>query len=223
MGTHRRHSLPVCGATPIDLPAAYYGIHASNIHRYLRVLHNHDVSSLRQDMTNNDPVAISQASLHRAIVLGALLVAVDAFFLNQGAVSLLVGIWLIVVVLPHTFLAKQYAKVRVQRLRNIAVYLVAVILVFLLNAANKGIAQSRADILVAAVKAFNTKNERYPGSLEELVPDHIERVPFAKYTFFLNRFSYYTSDQGTSLFYVDLPPFGRPTYSFTRNEWGYID
>jgi hypothetical protein len=38
-----------------------------------------------------------------------------------------------------------------------------------------------------------------------------------------NDFWYRTSPESTVLFYVELPPFGRPTYSFTRNEWGYLD
>jgi hypothetical protein len=100
---------------------------------------------------------------------------------------------------------------------------VAVILVLVFNTANNRLARSRAETLVSAVKAFHDKNQRYPKILEELVPDHVKQVPLAKYTFTFNRFSYLTSDQGTSLLYVSFPPFGRPTYSFTRNAWHYID
>ena len=157
------------------------------------------------------------------MLLGALLVAVDAFILNQGAIALVVGLWLVLVGLPRTFLAKKYATVRGPRLRNMAVYLAAVILVFALNAANNLLARSRAEALVLAIKSFHAKNQRYPGSLAELVPDHADRVPVAKYTLMFNRFWYSTSSQGTILYYMDLPPFGRPTYSFTRNEWVYLN
>jgi len=174
-------------------------------------------------MPNEQSPSIPQPSLWRAVLLGALYVVVDAFILNQGAVALLVGLWLLLVGLPRTFLAKKYATVRAQRLRYLGVYFVAVLLVFAINATNNRLAQSRAERLVSAVKAFHAQNHRYPKSLEELVPDYVELVPLAKYTFLFNKFSYYTSDQGTSLFYADFPPFGRPTYSFTRNEWGYLD
>ena len=174
-------------------------------------------------MTTAEPAAVSQPSLRQAILFGALLVTVDVFLLGQGALALLVGICLLFIGLPRTFLARKFVAVRARRLRNIAVYLAAVIAVFLLNAENNRIARSRADTLVSAVNAFHAKNQRYPNSLQELVPDHIDRVPLAKYALMFNRFSYYTSGQGASLFYVELPPFGRPTYCFTRNEWGYLD
>jgi len=174
-------------------------------------------------MTNEQPVLPAKLSIWRSVFLGMLLVVIDAFSLNQGALALLVGLWTLLVGLPRSFLAKKYAKVRAARLRNIAIYFLAVILVFVLNTANNRLARSRAETLVLAVKAFHDKNQRYPKSLEELVPHHVKRVPLAKYTFMFNRFSYFTSDQDTGLFYVALPPFGRPTYSFTRNAWGYLD
>jgi hypothetical protein len=174
-------------------------------------------------MTDDKPAPAARRSLQEAIVIGLLLIVIDAFVLNQGAIALVVGLWLLLVGLPRTFLAKKYVTVRPQRLRNIAVYLTAVIMVFVLNAVNNRIAQARAESLITAVKAFHAKNQRYPRSLEELVPDFVEQVPVAKYTFVESRFVYVTSDRSTILFYVASPPFGRPTYSFTRNEWQYLD
>jgi hypothetical protein len=174
-------------------------------------------------MGNEQSVSLPKPSIGRAVLLGTLLVVIDAFFLNQGAIALLVGLWMLLVGLSRTFVAKKYATVRAARLRNIAVYFVAVILVFVFNALNNHLAQSRANALISAVKAFHGKNQRYPRSLEELVPDYVERVPLAKYTLMVNKFWYYTSDQDASLFYVDFPPFGRPTYSFRRDAWDYLD
>lgn len=164
-------------------------------------------------------------SARRAIFLALLLVVLDAFYLNQGAIAAVVGLWLLFISLPYTFFAKKFAAVRKQRVRNIAIYFGAVVLVLAFNAANNAIAKRRAEVLISAVQAFHAKNQRYPRSLEELVPAYIERVPLAKYTFSLNRFSYFTLENGSDarLFYVELPPFGRPTYSFGRGEWGYID
>lgn len=161
-------------------------------------------------------------SLTRAVVLAILLVIVDALWLNQGVIAFLVGLGLLFIGLPRTLLRK-FVLVRPQRLRNLGVYLSAVVLIFLLNALNNRIAQSRAEALVSAVKSFHSENQRYPQSLEELVPRYIEHVPLAKYTLIFNQFRYVTSDNGTYLEYMDMPPFGRPVYSFSRGEWLYLD
>lgn len=161
-------------------------------------------------------------SLIRAVVLAILLVIVDALWLNQGVITILVGLGLLFVGLPRTFLRK-FASVRPQRLRNLGVYLLAVVLVFILNTLNNRLAQSRAEVLVSAVKSFNSENQRYPKSLEELVPIYIEQVPLAKYTLTFNQFRYFTSDNDTYLEYMDMPPFGRPAYSFSKGEWLYLD
>jgi len=174
-------------------------------------------------MSGEQPTALAVTSWRRALLLGSLLIVLDAFYLNLGGIALLVGLWLLVISLPRTFLAKKFATVRRQRLRNITIYFVAVILVFMFNAVNNTIAKRRADVLVSAVKAFHTKNQRYPKSLEELVPDYVERIPLAKYTLTFDRFWYRTEGSDAWLFYVKFPPFGRPTYSFARDKWTYLD
>lgn len=174
-------------------------------------------------MKNEQPALVRQRSLRSAIFFGLALIAVDAFVMNQGAIALLVGLWLLFVGLPLTLFAKKYATVRLLRLRNIAIYFVAIILVFVLNAANNQMAKSRAEVLVSTIKSFHEKNLRYPKSLAELVPDYVEQVPVAKYTLMFNQFGYYKTEQGASLYFVSLPPFGRPIFSFPNNKWGYID
>ena len=174
-------------------------------------------------MMNEQPASIPQPSLRKALFYGLVLVVVDGLLISGGLIAVWVGLWQLLVGLPRTLLSKKYAAVRRPRLRIIAVYFVAVILVFVLTATFNRIAQSRAETLVAAIKTFHTKNQRYPKSLAELVPNYYERLPRAKDLSIFGFFYYSTSDQETFLFYVDLPPFGRPTYSFTRNEWGYLD
>jgi hypothetical protein len=174
-------------------------------------------------VSSDQPTAPKARSLRRALLLASLLIFLDAFYVNSGAIALLVGLWVLVIGLPRTFLAKKFVAVRRQRLRDIAIYIAAVILVFVFNAANNNIAKRRADVLVSAVKAFHTKNQRYPQSLEELVPDYVERIPLAKYTLGLNHFFYRPYSPHPVLFYVESPPFGRPTYSFARDEWTYLD
>ena len=53
----------------------------------------------------------------------------------------------------------------------------------------------------------------------------IEQVPLVKYTLGQNMFYYhhYMPEDKASLFYVALPPFGRPMYFFPENRWSYMD
>lgn len=153
----------------------------------------------------------------RAIIL----VAVDAFLLNQGAIAAITAIVLLVR-LPWIF-RKKVADTRRRRLRNFAIYMSAVVLVFALNIGNNAIAQHRAEALVVTVKAYHAKYRCYPTALADLAPEFIDRVPIAKYTFWgFFWYAKYECDRAV-LFYVKVPPFGRPTYSFERDEWIYLD
>jgi hypothetical protein len=167
--------------------------------------------------------APSVPSLPRVAICAALLVFLDAFAFNQGAIAAVVGAWLVLVSLPRTFLSRQFTTVRAPRLRNIAIYFSAVILVFVLNGINNGIAQDRATGLVTAVHAYHAANKAYPASLAQLVPAHIASVPRAKYTLLFSDFTYFASGDDARLLYVDLPPYGRPVYSFNQKSWGYLD
>src|SRR5262245_44193536 len=161
-------------------------------------------------------------SLGRAIELAGVLVGVDAFLLNQGGMAFLVGAVLLLVGLPRAFLPR-FRPVRWLRLRNLAVYFAAVMLVFVFNVVNNRIAHARAEQLVTAVKAYHAKYYQYPPSLDALVPEFIESVPRAKYTLIFGTFLYANSSGRPFLFYVAVPPFGRPTYSFATDQWTYRD
>lgn len=163
-----------------------------------------------------------QPSLHKAVGGAIALVFFDAFFLNQGAISALVGVGLILIGLPLAVLRRPYSA-RAARIRNLGVYALAIITVFALNAANNRLAHYRAEALISAIKSFHQKYHRYPEKLDNLVPEFIEHVPVAKYTLFINNFFYRADDGKAVLFYVSFPPFGRPIYSFSKDEWGYLD
>lgn len=170
---------------------------------------------------NNRPKIKKEASLSTAIARGAVLVLFDAFFLNQGAASALVGIVIVLVGLPMAILKKPYSA-RAARFRNLGIYILAVVMVFTLNIANNRLAQHRAESLVAAITSFHQKYHRYPKTLDNLVPEYIDHVPLAKYTLTFNSFFYYAGDDGDAiLYYVDLPPFGHPIYDFKIAKWDY--
>src|SRR5690606_16471879 len=104
--------------------------------------------------------------------------------------SLAFAVVLLVVGLPRAFLPR-FRPVRRARLRNIAVYLSAVAIVWTFNLANQSIAQSRAQDLVDAVTAYQAEHKRYPRSLQDLVPEYIHEVPRAKYTLAFAEFRYF--------------------------------
>jgi hypothetical protein len=165
---------------------------------------------------------MKRINLRRALIWAGVLVAVDVFLLNQGVISALVGLWMLFVSLPRAAFAKDLEQRR-PRLVRVAIFVGAVLLVFGLNWANNQIARNRAETLIAAIKAFNQKNHRYPTTLDELAPGFIDHVPNAKYAYVSASFYYVSSPEHHSLFYMAFPPFGRPTYNFERNTWGYLD
>lgn len=160
--------------------------------------------------------------LWRALAAAALLLFVDAIWLGQGIISLLLALGLLFVSLPRTF-TRKFAAVRRERLRNLAIYLGAIVLVVGWNTFNLWIAQRRAETIVAAVKAYRADHGAYPRALSALVPRYIDAVPRAKYTLAFGQFQYLRSDDDALLLYVGLPPFGRSVYSFARNAWSYLD
>lgn len=179
-----------------------------------------DIKAVRR-LWRDSQKAPKVAPLYQALTGAAILVFFDAFVLGQGGYSSLFGFWLVFVSLPRSFTAR-FRVVRPERLRNLGIYLVAVLMVLSLNWTNNRIAQTRAENLVAEIKTFHSRYGHYPASLQELVPEFIEQVPLAKYTLGFNRFIYY-GGKDAMLMYVAIPPFGRPYYNFADDRWGYLD
>jgi hypothetical protein len=167
--------------------------------------------------------AAPRPSLRLALGLSLLLVVVDAFVLNQGAIAFLVGAWLVLVSVPRALLLKRFRGVRLLRLAGIGIGLVAVVVVFALNALQNRMARHRAEAVIVAVEAFHADQKRYPENLAQLAPEYLESVPRAKYTVFFHDFIYFASAGDATLMFVALPPFGRPTYRFVSGKWGYLD
>ena len=168
------------------------------------------------------PKPPKETTVRQAALAGALLIFIDAFWFNQGVIAGLLGAGLVLVGLPLALFRKPH-PIRAQRLRNLSIYAVSVILVFALNALNNRVAASRAEVVIAAVKAFHGKNGRYPESLNDLTPEFLDHIPLAKYTLGQNTFYYHVTEGRAVLFYVKFPPFGRPIYRFADDKWGYID
>lgn len=173
-------------------------------------------------MSNSAQQEAKPISLPKTFVWAGVLIIIDAFFVNQGVISAVIGLWMILVSLPRAAFTKDPELMR-RRLARVAIFLGAVAIVFGLNWVNNKIAKSRAETLIIAIKSFNQKHQRYPEKLDELVPEFVEYIPVAKYTFSFGKFYYDAPPGYHGLFYIAMPPFGRPIYNFERNAWGYID
>jgi len=157
-------------------------------------------------------------SLRAALLLAAVLFITDALFLNLALVSLFVCVGVILVGIPKALTRVQRPE-RVRRLRNSAIYLAGAALAFAFIEVNAYVAHGRAEQLITSVEAFRARHARYPKTLEELVPDHIARVPRANYSPRFGRFNYAYAAEDPWLSYNSGSPFGMRVYSFARREW----
>ncbi|MFI5301565.1 MAG: hypothetical protein ACHREM_26045 [Polyangiales bacterium] len=91
--------------------------------------------------------------------------------------------------------------------------------------ANRRLATRRASVIVAAIERYRAERGSYPETLHSLVPTYMPDVPRAKWTLGFADFKYWPRpEQGdATLFWTDIPPFGRPTYSSKRKQWHVID
>ncbi len=164
-----------------------------------------------------------QKSLKRVFIWVGALIIIDTFVLSAGVISMLIGIWMLLVAIPRALFFTKAPELKWYRLRRAAVFLGAAALVFLYTFGNNQIAKKRAETVISAVKSFNEKNHRYPAKLEELMPDFIDRVPTAKFSLLYNSFVYISTSEDHTLLYFTMPPYGRRVYSFERNEWLIMD
>lgn len=148
---------------------------------------------------------------------GALaLVVLDGFVLNQGLLSLFVGLWAVFSLL--LLASGKIEHTRRDSLRSL-ILLSAALLVLLSNWLNNRMALDHAGQIITAVQRYNDRHGRYPDTLTALVPVFMEEIPAAKYSLFFNSFTYSTRAGEAYLSYMEMPPFGNPTYLFSSKQW----
>lgn len=82
------------------------------------------------------------------------------------------------------------------------------------------VAQRRAVAVIGAIERYQRDQGQYPHTLDDLVPAYLPAVPRAKLTLTFNRFSYSDGgDEGGSLRWTRLPPYGLARYSFKERRW----
>jgi hypothetical protein len=159
------------------------------------------------------------------ILASTCLFLVDSFVLNQGFVSAVVILIVLLVLLPRALWAYRTCRnVGRRRLTTAAIYLVAAFAVLSANAIQNRIADQRAVVLGNACLAFHGKYHRYPQRLQELVPEFISALPAAKSLSGI-AFVYVPNPSGGEpmLFYEAVPPFGRRFYHIESRSWGFLD
>ena len=119
------------------------------------------------------------ASLHPVLFFAGLLFVMDALVVNVVCLSLLVGIFQVVVGLPLLFLKQDGRR---QRLRNIGIFVGVLVMVVVMVNVNAYIAPLHADRLIEAIESYRAATGVYPKKLDDLVPKFIDHVPWAQYT-----------------------------------------
>lgn len=161
--------------------------------------------------------------IKKSILIAIGLFIFDAFIMNQGAIAIIAILVIILWLLPKSAFLKYKKRSPAVPLTKALIYGAMALAVLTANFANNKLAKYRAEKLIVAIEAFHQSTGSYPEKLTDLVPAYIPDVPNAKYALTSNKFWYYNDQGNASLFYVAHPPFGRPTYSFNRHSWGYID
>ena len=86
-----------------------------------------------------------------------------------------------------------------------------------LDFANKKIAMSRAETIIAASRAYKDKTGAYPKTLQALVPEYLEAVPRAKYTVLWSKFHYADG----RLAWMLAPMTVMPSYDLNTGNWSF--
>lgn len=86
-----------------------------------------------------------------------------------------------------------------------------------LDFANKKIAMSRAETIIAACGAYKSKTGAYPETLQALVPEYMKAVPRAKYTVLWSAFHY----REGRLAWMLVPMTVMPSYDLNAGKWSF--
>ena len=161
--------------------------------------------------------------MRRTVIIAIILFGLDAVVFNQGFIAFITLFIALPIMFVRALIRWKDKPLLKKRLTACGIYLFMSILILASIGINNKIARSRAEVLIVACEKYKDTNKKYPERLSDLVPDFIKKVPVAKYAHMSKKFYYIASKDSHQLFYMSMPPFGRPTYNFERQEWSYID
>lgn len=161
--------------------------------------------------------------LARSAVTAFLLFVVDAFVLNQGILALVILLVVLPFILVRALFALKNRPLLKQRFLSVFIYAFAAVLIMGSINANNATAKKRAITITAACEEYRLKHGVYPQALSDLVPVFLKRIPRAKYAVSNSRFEYRAGQDGHTLMYTSMPPFGREYYVLEEKQWRHLD
>lgn len=158
-----------------------------------------------------------RGSLNAAAVLLALDVA---YFGSTFLSSVFCPIWILVSLLKNAIQRPGWGLALVR----IGIPALTFWLVRVNNDFQLAVAKENAQRVVAACEKYHAANGRFPKDLDELVPQYIHSVPFAKYCLGPgSRFYYYYHSEKPLLVWQVVTPYFRRIYHFDTRSWSYLD
>lgn len=174
-------------------------------------------------MNRTEAIKNRSKSLRGSVITALCLLVLDAFVLGQGAIAIITLVAVVFWFIPKTLFAWKRKEMPVTWALKALIYSVMAVTILTANAVNNHLAKTRAEQLIIAVNKYKAQYQRYPSTLNKLVPELVTEIPRAKYTILFNNFIYTNMEGHATLMYFDFPPFGRPYYDFNTQEWGHID
>jgi hypothetical protein len=159
-------------------------------------------------------------SINGAIAIASVFFVVEAFFLQQLALTAIALVVLLIKVL-RAYLHPRWFLHRRKQLMNIGVYAASALMTIPAFLGNNMLAEANAKKIIAAAETYHREAGHYPTGLQELVPQYLPSIPIAKISYGFASFTYIA--QPPQLRYVVLPPFGRKIYFFQEQRWDTLD
>jgi hypothetical protein len=160
-------------------------------------------------------------SLLPAILLATLVFTGDVLLVNVVSFSAVVVVFNVAVSLPLSFL-KRYRSRRRHVYRTLAIYLGTLALVVVMVEVNEHVAPLRAQRLVDAIESYRAATGIYPKKLDDLVPDHIDRVPCAQYTLGGVFYYFHGGTEEPPIFFCNPHFMDHRGYDFKTKKWTYL-
>ncbi|MBF0336212.1 MAG: hypothetical protein HQL05_00120 [Nitrospirae bacterium] len=165
-------------------------------------------------------------SPHIMAVMAVGLFLMDLLF-SHGAFAILTMLFVLPALLVLTLVEYKDKRLMKQRLVAFCIALSATLItmqaVRLNNEINDDISKERASLIIDTCERYKVKNDHYPNTLSQLIPEFLPSIPVARYSLASNEFHYHASDDSPILWYMARPPFGKQVYSFEQKRWKYLD
>jgi thiol:disulfide interchange protein len=135
----------------------------------------------------------------------------DVFFMDQGILTLVVGLGGILVLLIGAGIASvRHKRLVKHRLFKAGIFALMIAAVFGARSFNYKVGNAHLRQITDACNQYRVKYKRFPDKLQDLAPEFIQKIPKVKYVFnYWNEFNYINH----TIIWVVFPPFARMGYN----------